>query len=341
MPLKQAIRHQHGDAAIQDINRLNNLEKKYLKCSNHLTFLMKCRDQGIIPKGLRLRSPVHSQSAHKILQQASRLLVKERIRHHRKTKAHSLAAIVDQQDKIQSILQPEEYAQLRQAQTESNRQLNSKIKSSQQQKFNNLRQSTREPAHRHQSEPVRTQYINKTVVNLSTKALTPHQLSLLAKGLNFVPTTKTIPKDDFIVDIEEGLQQLAPGGHIDYLRHQVASLLDKAQPQRTNLTKEESRALVKLKKDKSITIAPADKGKAAAILDKTDFNKLVDNLLTDQSTYRTLKTDPTNKFDRQHRFLLNQLKTSGEITPEIQRKLTVQHPVHRMPVQPSKSTRNL
>ncbi|XP_064610736.1 uncharacterized protein LOC135474961 [Liolophura sinensis] len=146
------------------------------------------------------------------------------------------------------------------------------------------------------------------------------------KGLNFVPTTKTIPKDDFIVDIEEGLQQLAPGGHIDYLRHQIASLLDKAQPQRTNLTKEESRALAELKKDKSITIAPADKGKAAAILDKTDFNKLVDNLLTDQSTYRTLKTDPTNKFDRQHRSLLNQLKTSGEITPEIQRKLTVQHP---------------
>lgn len=72
----------HGDVAIHMVNQLTDLEKKHIRSSNNLTFLLRCRDLMLIPKGLKLRSPVNCNSAKKILHRASQRLVKDRIRHY-------------------------------------------------------------------------------------------------------------------------------------------------------------------------------------------------------------------------------------------------------------------
>ena len=46
---------------------------------NHLTFLMRCRDNKIIPKGLRLKTTVKSNKAHRITMRAGLALLRERI----------------------------------------------------------------------------------------------------------------------------------------------------------------------------------------------------------------------------------------------------------------------
>lgn len=107
---------------------------------------------------------------------------------------------------------------------------------------------------------------------------------MLTKGLNYVPVGKSIPKDEYIVNIENRPQQLAPGGHFNYLHHQISNILAKAKPQSPNLTKDQPRAILELKKDKSTVIVPADKGNATAVLDKSNFDDLVNNLLNDPTT---------------------------------------------------------
>ena len=66
MPLKHLSRNLHGDSAITLVNKFSNLEKKYIKTCNSLTFLLRCRDSKLIPKGLSLKFPVKSTKAQKI-----------------------------------------------------------------------------------------------------------------------------------------------------------------------------------------------------------------------------------------------------------------------------------
>lgn len=70
---------------------------------------MKCRNNNLIPKGLKLKCPVHSLAARKIIKAASKLLVKKRIQHHRNAKAKALISITQHQEKLQSTLSEDPY----------------------------------------------------------------------------------------------------------------------------------------------------------------------------------------------------------------------------------------
>ncbi|XP_067664187.1 uncharacterized protein [Haliotis asinina] len=144
------------------------------------------------------------------------------------------------------------------------------------------------------------------------KPLNKEHISVLSRGLKFVPTRPLRNHDDFIINVEKGLQQLAPGGKVDFLRHQIADILQKSKPQQPNITKPEQQAITDLRKDKSITIVQADKGKAA--------------ILDDDTTYRKIKKDPTQKLQRQHKAHLKQLRDNYELSHELHHKLAVSHP---------------
>jgi hypothetical protein len=48
----------------------------------HITFLMRCKSQDIIPKGLSLKAPHNSHRSSKIVQRASKALVRDRMQLH-------------------------------------------------------------------------------------------------------------------------------------------------------------------------------------------------------------------------------------------------------------------
>ncbi|XP_064616820.1 uncharacterized protein LOC135480823 [Liolophura sinensis] len=270
---------------------------------------------------LTLKCPVHSHAAKKIINAASKLLVKERIHHHRNTKARTLTTITQLQEKLRSTLSDQHYKSLRQAQTNSNQRLDEKIEGSQKRKFELLskhtnRESTQRP----------TSHTSKTVINLSSRTLTPNEATLLAKGLNYIPTQDKIPRGDFVSAIEKGLQQLAPGGNVDYMRHQISDILIKATKQKPNINREERTAIKNLRTDNTITIVPADKGRATVILDKNKFNQLVNDMLSDTTTYRQITKDPTPKLEREFRAKLKALQNSNEIDIQLYRKLNTRHP---------------
>ena len=79
------------------------------------------------------------------------------------------------------------------------------------------------------------------------------------------------------------------------LRAEIRGALRNAKEPKRNITKQEVQALAELKKDQSRVILTADKGVAIVILDKEDYIRKARSLLEDQGTYRSLKSDPTNK----------------------------------------------
>ncbi|XP_071110676.1 uncharacterized protein [Haliotis cracherodii] len=86
------------------------------------------------------------------------------------------------------------------------------------------------------------------------------------------------------------------------------------------------KSLKTLKADPSITIAPADKGRATVIMDTSDFNAITSNILDDQTTYQKLKKDSTTRLQREHKTLLKELREKNEIGPTLHKKMTVPHP---------------
>ena len=78
--------------------------------------------------------------------------------------------------------------------------------------------------------------------------------------------------------------------------------------------------LVDLKKDESIKILPADKGRTTVILDTSVYHENCKDLLNDEKTYKKLKSDPTQKYKKQFVECLGDLLKKN-ITKELHRKL--------------------
>ena len=79
----------------------------------------------------------------------------------------------------------------------------------------------------------------------------------------------------------------------DHIRSRIASTVQSASKPDKHLTKDEQKALKRLKNDNNIVILPADKGRVTVVTDKTDHFDKMDALVNDKQTYEELKRDPT------------------------------------------------
>ena len=118
-------------------------------------------------------------------------------------------------------------------------------------------------------------------------------MKVLSRGPNFAILPRNPTVGEYIASIENACMKLKQG-KADELRGEIRTILKKIKTPADNITKEEKKALVELRKDTSKTILTADKGVALVVMNKEDYQKKALELL-DQSTYKTLTTDPTNK----------------------------------------------
>ena len=93
---------------------------------------------------------------------------------------------------------------------------------------------------------------------MSSGKLTHIETDLLAKGLNFSITSKTLPNKDSIATIEDVVKDLEKE-EADTIRAKVILTILNSKPPKDNLSKDELKALKKLQSDTSIVILPAEK----------------------------------------------------------------------------------
>ena len=60
------------------------------------------------------------------------------------------------------------------------------------------------------------------------------------------------------------------------------------------MTKKEWEVIYTLKKDETIMVLPANKGRVTVMIKKEDYLKKCNNLLRDEMTYLKVKRDPTS-----------------------------------------------
>ena len=164
-------------------------------------------------------------------------------------------------------------------------------------------------------------FASKNVINLSRRNLSSAEISLLSKGLKFVPTANKIDQAKLKRELEEYGRKLRLMWHFrnderpfckdrfkpkstfnprnkdavieTYLSCLEERLLDIEIPSKrfNNLTKNERNAMYSLKDDKSIIIKGADKGAALIVRDREDYLKEARKQLEDKEVYLEVPND--------------------------------------------------
>nr|VZH93732.1 unnamed protein product [Spirometra erinaceieuropaei] len=153
---------------------------------------------------------------------------------------------------------------------------------------------------------------DKRVHNLSSKELTKDQMQVLRHEASF---NTSDAKPVYVIAAVESIlcQTEATEETKNLIRHQVSSLLMAHRP-RDVLSKVERNALRELKADKDLVIVPADEGRAAVVLDRTDYLQKAKGLLEDRQFYVPCGTNPLKALTREINATLLALENSGTPT---------------------------
>ena len=107
----------------------------------------------------------------------------------------------------------------------------------------------------------------------------------MEKGPQFAPTPSQIPHKDIVAEIEAAITNLSDESK-DSVRTSAANLLRRCQlPNHKNTSTNERKAIDELKKDKTRLVTKADKGNCFVVMDRSDYDKKMQDLLDDQKTW--------------------------------------------------------
>ena len=189
------------------------------------------------------------------------------------------------------------------------------------------------PSNRYQTKPhlhSKKSFTKHTVVNMSQRTLSADETKVLSRGMNFALVPQSSPVENIIQHTEPVLRHLDKSS-ADEIRLQVHQALRKHKPAKPNISRQEQAAINSLRHDKTIHILRADKGNATVVMDKTEYDRKVADILNSAS-YRELQKDPTQSIERRLQQKLLSLQRSGNITKplykphcSVQRMLHIRH----------------
>ena len=162
---------------------------------------------------------------------------------------------------------------------------------------------------------------SKWVVKLSTKPLSTHERAILNKGPKFAPTPHQIPTKAIVAEIEAAIANF-PDDSKDAIRTSAATLIRQTQPPKhKNTTSSERKAFHDLKKDKTQVVMKADKGNCFVVMDRTDYDEKMEELLSDRNTYEEVAKPPFKRIERELNSQLLALKQHNKLDHRTYSKL--------------------
>ena len=275
-----------------------------------LWFNHRCKDLGLVPAGLRLKSPLNTQEAIQIVKATCRRLVRARINDCHRRLNYYKDKLQQRLDKLRQFIPTDLLDTIL---TIADRRAN---KTAEQHRTKTQLKLTRL---QRTKDKKRQKPDDNWVRNISSRPLDKTETQVLSYGLKHSVTPKRIPTEAIVSSVEAVLsrQRELSESAKDNIRSRIASTIQSASLPDSNLTKDERQALKRLKTDENIVILPADKGRVTVVMDKTDYYDKMDALVNDKQTYQVLKRDPTPALQRKLNSKLLDLKKTDAI--DIQR----------------------
>ena len=197
----------------------------------------------------------------------------------------------------------------------------------------------------------------KEVINLSSKKLTKQQLSLLGKGLKFIPTKKNIDFTQLLTDLKTWERRMRLREYFfdnesnnesfdtqekitigksktwtpeegrdkwldEYIRQVKEDVIRGLKRNfSSNITRAEEKAMKELLTDQSIVIRPADKGSGIVIMDTDKYVDQVEKEMINSTSYCEVKDDKSKQITNKIKKLINEMHKKGSISSELRQYL--------------------
>ena len=159
---------------------------------------------------------------------------------------------------------------------------------------------------------------SRSAVYTSVFGRFPHSLlSLFPFRLNFAPAPVRIPTAHIVASVKAAIGQAKPSEKLAAkARMNVIGAIHQAKIPPRNISHKEMRALKDIANDEKILVLPADKGKATVVMDKADYDDKMQQMLSDEGTYKPLDRDPTVSLERRMNSRLLDLRKAGQLHPD-------------------------
>ena len=275
-----------------------------------LWFNHRCKDLGLVPAGLRLKSLLNTQEAIQIVKATCRRLVRARINDCHRRLNYYKDKLQQRLDKLRQFIPTDLLDTILTIADRRAKKTAEQHRTKTQLKLTRLQRT---------KDKKRQKPDDNWVRNISSRPLDKTETQVLSYGLKHSVTPKRIPTEAIVSSVEAVLsrQRELSESAKDNIRSRIASTIQSASLPDSNLTKDERQALKRLKTDENIVILPADKGRVTVVMDKTDYYDKMDALVNDKQTYQVLKRDPTPALQRKLNSKLLDLKKTDAI--DIQR----------------------
>ena len=320
------------------------LAKKLAHTDTDIQFLLACKKNQHIPKGLQIKNPLKNTYETEYSQRLCRKTSQNLLTHLTHVLYKKRATL---QNKTDIIATTQELTVL----AHSTRKYHYHILwISKQKKFDRLKTSETTAPEVPPASATGTDHPgHKAIINLSDHTLSSSETEVLTYGLNYCPTTKLDPIA-LAADTEEFIRRIRlkeffhhcnktateqrepvqskkkesnftpPEGrcprldtYAEVLRKSViANYINKSRRIHHNLTPLQRQATRSLKQNREIVIKPADKGGAVVIQNRTDYIAEAHRQLNNQRDYKQLPSDPTRDHCRQLQQLIKTLDDSTQ-----------------------------
>ena len=134
------------------------------------------------------------------------------------------------------------------------------------------------------------------IIDGSSHVLTPHQESILLKGLNFATPPKKLKYEDFMLPFEllyRDIEKTDKNEELVFAKNELRNIAfssfksyNGTKHKFENITQLEHQAFLELLDIDDIIIQKADKGNVIVIIDKTAYFTKMNNILSDETKFK-------------------------------------------------------
>ncbi|KAL0842481.1 hypothetical protein ABMA28_014575 [Loxostege sticticalis] len=271
----------YGRQTANTIRRLEYLKTTRARKISSLNFLKRCRDHNLIPRCVQITPKKDIRGSARILNQASRKMLRHLIHQHHCDLVHLDATVERLCQDLRLQLSQLDFDEciLILNRRETSKYNECKLK--QIEKYNKLSSLSS---------------VKRNATNVNPPTIDKNLTVILEKGLNFAVTPRQIPYEEIICSVEDCLvKNNMRKEDAEALRQDISSVLRHSKVPKSNLSREHYLALKNLRSRPELTILRADKGNATVVMDTSDYKLKMAQLLSDENTYKRVKCDQTNK----------------------------------------------
>ncbi|XP_060531998.1 uncharacterized protein LOC132705430 [Cylas formicarius] len=288
--IRENIIHLYGKETFTATKCYEKLRQRRVISLCNLNFLKSCRNQTLLPTFTRLSYHTRTRKTQAILDKASKALLQDQIRRTRyeisETELQLFRLHLKLSNKIHQLLW-DRIELLTSWRTEKDKDITSKKLWK---KLEILQINSKK------SGQVSNTNRSSTVHNISAYHLSDTEVSVLNKGFNYAIAPKRVPVEEIVSNVEASLSTIDEQD-AELIRQDVARVLRQSKPPQPNLSREEMQALRNLNNNENILIMPADKGNATVVMNTSDYNAKLEDILNDP-IYKLVTRDPTTYLEK-------------------------------------------